>query len=211
MPTDADEAILDEFRRAGGLLEGHFILSSGLHSPRYLQCAPVLADPRRAERLCGALAARLDDVEADLVVGPALGAVIVAHEVARALGVRAVFTERKDGRMVLRRQFHIEPGERVVLVEDAMTTGGSLREEVAPIVRGAGGRIVAVAALVDRTVRTPGFGMPVVSLLRLEVPTYEPGPETCPLCREGVPAAKPGSSPEAKATGGPPAGKEPPW
>lgn len=208
MPTQTDPAILDEFRRAGGLLEGHFILSSGLHSPRYLQCAPVLSDPKRAERLGGALAAKLEGTEIDLVVGPALGAVIVAHEVARALGVRAIFTERKEGRMVLRRQFRIAPEERVLLVEDAMTTGGSLRDEVAPVVREAGGRIVAVAALVDRTAHDPGFGVPVVSLLRLQVPTYEPGPETCPLCGQGIPAVKPGSSPKAKGAAEPSDKKE---
>jgi len=190
MPETRDD-ILEEFREAGALLEGHFLLSSGLHSPRYLQCALVLQDPNRAERLCRRLAERLQSRAVDVVVGPALGAVVVAYELARALGARGIFAERQDGRMTLRRGFAIEPGEKVLLVEDVMTTGGSLRE-VLEVVRHAGAEVAGVAALVDRTSgRDPALGTPLVSAVRLDVPAYPP--DECPLCREGVPLVKPGS------------------
>jgi len=194
---DPRETILETFREAGALLEGHFLLSSGLHSPKYLQCALVLQDPARAERLCGRLARAFADDRVETVVGPAMGGILVAYELARALGATAIFAEREEGRMRLRRGFRIEPGRRVLLAEDVVTTGGSLREVLA-IVREAGAEVVGVAALVDRTSgRDPGFGMPLTALVQLDVPTHVP--EECPLCREGVPVVKPGSrkTPEA--------------
>jgi orotate phosphoribosyltransferase len=187
------DTLLEEFRRAGALLEGHFLLTSGLHSPTYLQCALVLQDPRLAARMCRRLARQLKGVEANLVIGPALGAILVAYELARALGVRGLFTERVDGRMALRRGFAIRPGERAVLVEDVITTGGSLAE-VAEVVRAAGGQVAAVACLVDRTTgRDPGLGLTTVSLLKLDIPTY--AADACPLCALGEPLVKPGSRP----------------
>jgi len=182
--------VLEAFREAGALLEGHFLLTSGLHSPKYLQCALVLQDPERAERLCRELARAVAGREIQCVVGPAIGGIIVAYEMARALGSRAIFAERVDGRMVLRRGFAIEPGERVMLVEDVVTTGGSLRE-VKDLVTAAGANVVAVAALVDRTSgRESGLVVPLTALLEIDVPTYSP--EECPLCRAGVPLVKPG-------------------
>jgi len=187
----SDQQRLQQFTDAGALLEGHFLLSSGLHSSRYLQCALVLQHPPLAEQLCRDLAARLAGVKTDVVVGPALGGVVVAYELARALGVRGIFAERKDGRMQLRRGFHIAPGEQVLLAEDVVTTGGSLKEVMA-VVREAGGIVVGVASLVDRSGdRDPGFAAPFVGLLTIDVPTWTP--EECPLCRDGVPVVKPGS------------------
>ncbi len=184
-------AILDVFRDAGALLEGHFLLASGMHSPTYLQCALVLREPSRAERVCGRLAYRFADAGVQTVIGPAIGGIVVAHEVARALGAKALFAERQDGSMTLRRGFAVEAGERVLLAEDVVTTGGSLRE-VQQMVTAAGAEVVGVAALVDRTSgRDPGFGMPLVSLVKIDVPTYQA--DDCPLCREGVPLIKPGS------------------
>ena len=192
-----DEPILEVFREAGALLEGHFLLSSGLHSPKYLQCALVLEDPARAERLCRQLVRAFSDDRIECVVGPALGGILVAYELARALGTRSLFTERQDGKMTLRRGFALRPGERVLLAEDVVTTGGSLRE-VQDLVRAAGAEVVAVAALVDRTSgRDPGFGIPLASLLKMDVPTYPP--ESCPLCEADQPVVKPGSRTAPKA------------
>jgi orotate phosphoribosyltransferase len=185
--------LLDLFRSAGALLEGHFLLTSGLHSPRYLQCARVLMDPVAATRLGGALAAALGPSLREppgAVVAPALGGVIVAHEVARGLGCRALFTERQDGCMTLRRGFSILPGEGVVVVEDVVTTGGSTRE-VIDVVRASGGRVLAAGSLVDRSGGSVDLGVPTSSLLALEVPTYPP--EACPLCAQGSRPEKPGS------------------
>ncbi len=185
------DAILEVFREAGALLEGHFLLSSGMHSPTYLQCALVLQDPGRAGRLCSELARRFTQSDVRTVIGPAIGGIVVAHEVARALGVKALFAERQDGRMTLRRGFAVEAGERVLLAEDVVTTGGSLRE-VQQMVTAAGADVVGVASLVDRTSgRDPGFGMPLVSLVAIDVPAYSA--DDCPLCREGLPLVKPGS------------------
>jgi len=188
---EAPDDILQTFRQAGALLEGHFLLSSGWHSPKYLQCALVLQDPARAERLCGRLARAFADDRVEVVIGPAIGGIVVAYELARALGAQALFAEREDGRMRLRRGFHLEPGRRVLLAEDVVTTGGSLREVLA-LAREAGAEIVGVAALVDRTSgRDPAFGVPLTALVTLDVPTHLP--EECPLCRRGVPLVKPGS------------------
>jgi len=190
MATDRD-AILDVFRRAGALLEGHFLLSSGRHSPVYLQCALVLQDPRTAEDLCTRLARTFANAQIDTVLAPAIGGIVVAHEVARALGCRALFAERQDDRMTLRRGFALRPGERVLLVEDVVTTGGSLRE-IQDLAGRAEAEVVAVAALVDRTCgQDPGFGMPLTALVTVDAPNYLP--EDCPECRKGLPVVKPGS------------------
>jgi orotate phosphoribosyltransferase len=182
---------LQTFIDAGALLEGHFLLTSGLHSPRYLQCALVLQDPALAGRLCKDLAGKLKDLKVETVIGPALGGIVVAYELARALGVRGIFAERQDGQMTLRRGFQIRPGERLLLAEDVVTTGGSLKEVMA-IVREAGGTVVGVASLVNRCgARDPAFGVPFVSLLEIGVPTYEAA--ACPLCKQGQPVVKPGS------------------
>ncbi len=185
-----ESEILQIFRDSSALLEGHFILSSGLHSERYIQCALVLQRPPIAERLCSELAARLRHLGASVVVAPALGGVIVAHEVARALGIRAVFTERQMGAMALRRGFGFSPGEPALVVEDVITTGGSTRETMT-CVKQAGGRVVGLGALIDRSGGTADLGVPKASLVALAVQSYSP--TGCPLCKSGIPAVKPGS------------------
>ncbi len=182
--------ILELFRASGALLEGHFQLSSGLHSSRYLQCALVLEDPRRAESLGKSLAALLPP-GITTVVSPALGGLIIGHEVARALGVRHVFTERgPDGRAVLRRGFTLTSADRVVVVEDVVTTGLSTRE-VIEVVRAAGADAVAVGAIVDRSGGRAGFTVPFSSLLTLDVPAVPA--DVCEMCRAGQAVVKPGS------------------
>lgn len=188
-----NEEVLQTFSDCGALLTGHFLLTSGLHSPRYLQCALVLQHPTIAEKLCSVLAAKIQADERvgpiDLVIAPALGGVIVAHEVARALGVRALFTERQEG-MTLRRGFQINPGERCLVVEDVVTTGGSTRE-VIEVVRTLGGVAVGAGSLIDRSGGTVDLGVPRHALATLEVPSYKA--EDCPMCKEGSTAIKPGS------------------
>jgi orotate phosphoribosyltransferase len=189
--TEAD--VLAEFRAAGALLEGHFILSSGLHSPRYLQCARVLMDPARAARLAAALAAAIPaDLRAriEIVVSPAMGGVIVGHEMGRALGVEALFAERPAGDFELRRGFRLEPGQKVLLVEDVVTTGLSSREAMKAIAE-AGGDVIAAAALVDRSNGAADLGVPFFPLIRLDVPSYEAG--RLPAELAAIPAEKPGS------------------
>lgn len=189
------EQVLGLFRDSGALLEGHFMLSSGLHSSRYLQCALVLESPPRAERLGTALAARLSGVTQNVspttVVSPALGGLIIGHEVARAMGARHIFTERDAaGHAVLRRGFALRPGEAIVVVEDVVTTGLSTREVIA-VVRAAGADVRAVAAIVDRSGGRSGFDIPFASLVTLDVPTMTA--ESCTLCQAGIPVIKPGS------------------
>jgi orotate phosphoribosyltransferase len=189
----SDDQILNEFRAADALLEGHFILSSGLRSPRYLQCARVLMDPARAERLARALAAKLPaDLRdrIDSVVSPAMGGVIIGHEMGRALGKPALFVERPQGLFELRRGFRLEPGERVLLVEDVVTTGLSSREAILAI-QVAGGRVIAAASLVDRSGGTAELGVPYTPLIRIDVPTYKA--EDVPPDLAAIPAVKPGS------------------
>jgi len=187
-----EDEILKIFREHSALLEGHFILSSGLHSDRYIQCALVLQHPRVAEQLCVALGPKLGELGAKVVVAPALGGVIVAHEVARALGLRALFTERQNGEMTLRRGFHLDEGEPVLVVEDVITTGKSTRETI-ECVQNAGGKVVGVGALVDRSGGEVEFDVPKAALVTLKVETYDP--DDCPLCKAGKPAVKPGSRP----------------
>jgi orotate phosphoribosyltransferase len=189
-----NDSLLRVFEEKGALLQGHFLLSSGLHSPRYLQCARVLMDPPLATRLCAELASRLRPLlggaRPGAVVAPALGGVLVAHEVARSLGCRGLFTERQEGTMTLRRGFTLEPGERVVVVEDVITTGGSTRE-VMDAVAARGAQVVAVGSLVDRSGGAARVGVPRKSLLEIEVPAY--AAEACPLCASGSKPEKPGS------------------
>ena len=188
-----DDEVLAEFRAADALLEGHFILSSGLRSPRYLQCARVLMDGARAERLARALAAKIpaelrESIEA--VVSPAMGGVIIGHEMGRALGRPAMFVERPEGSFHLRRGFALAPGERVLMVEDVVTTGLSSKEAIAAIER-AGGEVIAEAALVDRTGGSADLGVPFFPLVRIDVPTYDP--DNLPAELAKIPAVKPGS------------------
>lgn len=188
-----EEDVLAEFRAAGALLEGHFILSSGLHSPRYLQCARVLMDPMRASRLAGALSASIPRELRSricIVVSPAMGGVIIGHEMGRALGVEALFVERPQGIFELRRGFRLEPGQKVLLVEDVVTTGLSSREAIKAIEE-AGGEVIAAASLVDRSGGAADLGLPFFPLVRLNVPTYEAA--NLPDALAALPAEKPGS------------------
>jgi len=188
-----DEDVLAEFRAADALLEGHFILSSGLRSPRYLQCARVLMNPARAARLTDALAARIPaDLrgQLDAVVSPAMGGVIAGHEMGRALGIDAMFVERPTGTFELRRGFSLKPGAKVLMMEDVVTTGLSSREAIKAI-EAAGGVVIAAAALVDRSNGTADLGVPFFPLIRLEVPTY--AADALPPELEAIPAIKPGS------------------
>ncbi len=186
------EEVLKIFKQSGALLEGHFRLTSGLHSDRYLQCALVLQNPHHAEALGAALADRLQALggKPDLVIAPALGGIIVAHEVARVLGVRGLFAERQDGTLTLRRGFRIEPGERAYVVEDVVTTGGSTRETMDVVLK-AGGIVLAAGSLVDRSGGRTDLGVPRAALAVLDVPAFTP--EECPLCKTGSRAIKPGS------------------
>ena len=189
----SDDDILAEFRAAEALLEGHFILSSGLRSPRYLQCARVLMDGSRAERLAQALAAKIPAElreQIEVVVSPAMGGVIIGHEMGRALGKSAMFVERPQGVFELRRGFRLEPGTRVLMVEDVVTTGLSSREAI-EAVRAAGGDVIAEAALVDRSGGTAELGVPFFPLIRIDVPTY--AADAVPPELAAIPAIKPGS------------------
>ena len=187
------DSVLDLFRKRGALLEGHFILTSGLHSTGYLQCALVLQHPADAEALGQALAAKVKVAghAVDAVLSPAMGGLIIGHEVGRALGVRAIFAERVDGALTLRRGFRIEPGERVLVVEDVVTTGKSTIETVR-VAEQAGATVVAAASIIDRSGGEAEVGIPRVALATLVVETHDPA--SCPLCEAGeIPAVKPGS------------------
>ena len=187
------ERVLDEFRAAGALLEGHFILSSGLHSSRYLQCARVLMDAKRAARLCESLAKSVRETikgEIDLVVSPAMGGVVVGYEMGRQLGVPAIFMERVDGKLTLRRGFSIDRGARCLMVEDIVTTGLSSRECIAGISE-EGGFTVGAACLIDRSGGKADLGVPLCALTRLDIPTYPA--DALPPDLAAIPAIKPGS------------------
>jgi len=186
------DALLDLFRRSGALLEGHFRLTSGLHSAGYLQCALVLQHPPHAERLGRAIAEQVRDLRPTVVLSPALGGIVIGHEVARALGIRAVFAERQDGALTLRRGFIMAESDRVLVVEDVLTTGGSTKETI-QVARAAGGQVVGAAAIVNRG--APRFDVPFAALLQMQLPTYEP--DQCPLCAQALPVVKPGSRPVA--------------
>ena len=186
--TEAE--VLTMFRRSGALLEGHFRLSSGLHSPGYLQCALVLQHPREAEALGAALGAIVRSLGAQTVLSPAMGGIVIGQEVGRALGVRAIFAERQDGALTLRRGFALDPGEKVLVVEDVVTTGGSTRETM-DVARAAGAVVVGACAIVDRSGGKQGLDVPFHALLPMDVKTYQP--DECPLCKQGLPVVKPGS------------------
>jgi orotate phosphoribosyltransferase len=182
--------VLELFRKSGGLLEGHFKLTSGLHSDRYLQSALVLQYPDFASALGDALASRTRHLQPTAVLSPALGGIVIGQEVARALGVRALFAERQDGALTLRRGFTLGDADRVLVVEDVLTTGGSTRETAA-VAEASGARVVGAAAIVDRGTDPARLALPLQSLVQLAVPTYQP--DACPLCAEGKPFVKPGS------------------
>ena len=186
------DSVLALFRQRGALLEGHFVLSSGLHSTGYLQCALILQHPADAEALGRALAAKVKAAghKVDVVLSPAMGGLIIGHEVGRGLGVRAIFAERVDGTLTLRRGFTLAPGQRVVVVEDVVTTGGSTRETI-DVARAAGAEVVAAASIIDRSGGRQDIGVPFHALVTLSLPTYQP--DACPLCAAGSPVVKPGS------------------
>jgi orotate phosphoribosyltransferase len=186
------EKLLDLFRRSGALLEGHFRLSSGLHSPGYLQCALVLQYPEHAAMLGAAIAELARSLRPSAVLSPALGGIVIGHEVARALGARALFAERADGVLSLRRGFSLGDAERVLVVEDVVTTGGSTRETM-QVARAAGATVMGAGAIVDRSGGTSALDVPLHALLAISLPTYDP--DQCPLCAQGLPIAKPGSRP----------------
>ena len=183
-------AVLTLFRSSGALLEGHFRLSSGLHSGGYLQCALVLQHPLHAEALGRALGERLRALGATAVLSPALGGLIIGHEVGRALGVRAIFAERVEGALTLRRGFQLGAGDRVVVIEDVVTTGGSTRETMA-VAEAAGAAVVGAGAIIDRSGGSSNLGVPFASLVTLSLPTHQP--DACPMCAAGQAVVKPGS------------------
>jgi orotate phosphoribosyltransferase len=190
MPAVTSTTILDRFRSVGALLEGHFRLTSGLHSSGYLQCALVLQYPADAEACGVAIADLVRHLRPDVVLSPALGGIVIGHEVARALGGRALFAERQEKALTLRRGFSLSPGERVLVVEDVVTTGGSTRETI-DVARAAGGQVVGAAAIIDRSGGKQQLDVPFVAVASVSLPTYDP--DTCPMCASGLPVVKPGS------------------
>ncbi|NCO23983.1 MAG: orotate phosphoribosyltransferase [bacterium] len=186
------EEVMRKFEEAGAIQKGHFKLTSGVHSDIYIQCAQVMQYPEFMNNLCSELGKKFRGEDVDVIVGPAVGAIIMAHVMARVLGpwVRAIFTERENGKMTLRRSFKIKKGEKVLVVEDVTTTGSSVRE-VIEIVKERQGKVVGVGALIDRSGGKIDFGVKTQSLLTLDIKTYLP--EVCPLCKKGIPAIKPGS------------------
>ncbi|MCU0643185.1 MAG: orotate phosphoribosyltransferase [bacterium] len=191
------EDVLKLFKETGALLEGHFLLTSGLHSPQYFQCAKVLQYPQHAQKLCWEIAYNYMSEKVNVVVGPALGGIIVAQEIARLINARAIFSERENGKMTLRRGFEIKPNERVLVVEDVVTTGGSINEVIG-LAKEAGAQLVGVGFLVDRSQDRIKFDMPKFSVIQMDVVTYQP--DDCPICKKNVPLVKPGSrkSPDSK-------------
>ena len=184
------DEVLDLFRKSGALLEGHFRLTSGLHSPGYLQCALVLAQPEFAGTLGRALGDRMRRVSPTVVLSPAIGGIVIGHEVGRALGVPALVAERQDGTLTLRRGFTLSAADRVLVVEDVLTTGGSTRETI-EVAKAAGAKVVGAASIVNRSGGAVSFTVPLESLLDYSLPTYEQ--DKCPLCAQGLPVVKPGS------------------
>ena len=184
------EEVIERFRRTGALLEGHFVLSSGLHSTNYLQCALLLQHPAEAERIGSALAERFRDERIETVAAPAIGGLIIGYEVARSLGARFIWTEREAGRMTLRRGFRVRAGESVLVVEDVVTTGGSTRETIDAL-KEAGARVVGAASIIDRSGGQADVGVPRVALATLHVPSV--APSACDACARGEEAVKPGS------------------
>jgi len=183
-------SVLDKFKQTNALLEGHFVLSSGLHSPSYLQCALALQDPKDAAAFGRAIAAKLAAEQFDTVASPAIGGLIIGYATAEALGVRFIWTERENGVMTLRRGFTVKPGERILVVEDVITTGGSTRECIEALEK-QGAKVIAAASIIDRSNGTADVGVTRVSLVSLDVPSYTT--EDCPMCARGEEAVKPGS------------------
>ncbi len=184
------EDVIEKFRETGALLEGHFVLTSGLHSAIYLQCALVLQHPREAENFGRSIAEQFQSEKIETVASPALGGLIIGHEVARALGARFIWTERESGRMTLRRGFSVSPGERVLVVEDVVTTGGSTRDTVSAL-QANGAKVVAAASIVDRSSGKADVGVPRIALATVDVASIDPA--NCEACKRGEPAVKPGS------------------
>ena len=185
-----NQELLQAFRETGALLDGHFLLRSGLHSGQYFQCALLLQQMPLVEQLGAALAAKFDAGTMDTVIAPAMGGLVIGQEVARQLRKRFIFVEKEEGKLVLRRGFKIAKGERILVVEDVITKGGRMQETL-DIVRAHGGRVAGIAVVVDRSGGTVNFGVPMQSLGKLEVETFDPA--TCPLCKQGLPLHKPGS------------------
>ena len=182
--------VLQVFRDCGGLLEGHFLLTSGRHSDKYMQCAKLFIQPEKAEALCAALALKLKDIKVDVVASPAIGGIIMGYIMAKHLNAKNVFAERENGKMALRRGFEISPKDRVLVVEDVVTTGGSVKE-VIELVKECGATVAGVASIVDRSDGAVDFGAPYRALLSMEITSYEAA--DCPICKTGLPLIKPGS------------------
>lgn len=187
--------ILEKFRETNALLEGHFVLSSGLHSPKYLQCALALQQPTDAAKYGAAIAEHYADSGIETVASPAIGGLVIGFAVAQALGVRFIWTERQNGEMTVRRGFSVSEGERILVVEDVITTGGSTRECIAAL-EANGAKVVAAASIIDRSNGAADVGVPRISLVALDVPSYSP--DDCPMCGDGIEAIKPGSRTAAK-------------
>ncbi|MBA7582693.1 Orotate phosphoribosyltransferase [subsurface metagenome] len=186
------EEVMKKFEQAGAIQKGHFKLTSGVHSDTYIQCAQVMQHPEFMHNLCSELGKKFRGDDIDVIVGPAIGGIVMAHVMARVLGpwVRAIFTERENGKMTLRRSFEIKEGEKVLVVEDVTTTGSSVRE-VIDIVNSRQGKVVGVGVLIDRSGGKVDFGIKTKKLLTIDIKTYLP--EECPLCKKGIPVVKPGS------------------
>lgn len=186
------EEVMKKFEQAGAIQKGHFKLTSGVHSDTYIQCAQVMQHPEFMHNLCSELGKKFRGDDVDVIVGPAIGGIIMAHVMARVLGpwVRAIFTERENGKMTLRRSFEINQGEKVLVVEDITTTGSSVRE-VMDIVKSREGKVVGVGVLIDRSGGKVDFGVKTEKLLTIDIKTYSP--EECPFCKKGIPVVKPGS------------------
>ena len=189
------EQILEHFRQTNALLEGHFILSSGLHSPKYLQCALALQYPFDAAKFGRAIAEYFTETNIETVASPAIGGLVIGYAVAQSLNVRFIWTERQNGEMTLRRGFSVKENERILVVEDVITTGGSTRECIA-VLESRGAQVTNAASIIDRSGGAADVGVPRNALVSLEVPSYEP--EDCPLCKQGTEAIKPGSRQESK-------------
>jgi orotate phosphoribosyltransferase len=189
-PTTSSDWLLQKFKDSDALLSGHFALSSGLHSPKYLQCALALQRPADAEVFAQAIAIKCRGVVIDTVASPAIGGLVIGYAVAQALGTRFIWTERQEGKMTLRRGFTVGEGERVLVVEDVITTGGSTRECIGAVQEN-GAKVVGAASVIDRSGGKADVGVPRVSLIELDVPTFSP--DDCPLCAAGIEIVKPGS------------------
>ncbi|HSN59096.1 MAG TPA: orotate phosphoribosyltransferase [Clostridiaceae bacterium] len=187
---NTDDMVIDTLRESGALLDGHFLLSSGRHSDRYCQCAKLLQYPDKAAKVIKVVADKLANVDFDLVVGPAMGGVVVAYELARQVGKPGIFAERADGEMTIRRGFEIKKGQKVIISEDVITTGKSSLE-VAKVIQEMGGEVVGLACIVDRRAEGVNFPYPIYSAVKLEIKSYDK--DVCPMCKEGTPYVKPGS------------------